>query len=159
VSASVQYLHASYDSYRYQTPLRPGRPVSECTVDSTASFLVDCSGRRSPYAPEWTHDLGVVQVLPLERRANLIARARAHHQSQTLVGLEFLSQEQQQSYWTLDASLTLASADQRHSIGAFGQNLTNQTIMSNAFVVPFSRFPVTVLRPPRTLGVRMVEHF
>jgi len=100
-----------------------------------------------------------VQILPLERRASLIARARAHHQSPTLVGLEFLPQERQNSYWILDASLTLASADQRHSIGAFSQNLTNQTVMSNAFVVPFSTFPVTVLRPPRTLGMRVVEHF
>jgi len=89
----------------------------------------------------------------------LLARVRTHHQSETLVGIDFLQQQQQPSYWTLDASLTVATAAQRHSVSVFGQNLTDRTIMSNTFALPFSTFAVGVLRPPRTIGVRMDERF
>ncbi len=158
--ADVEYLRAIYDSYIYQTP-PPAAPVSGCAVTSqgTAGFLINCSGRRSPYAPEWTYGLQGAEVFPLRSGASITARARAHYQSQTLVGLDFIQQEQQPGYWMLDASLTFENRNNRHSVGVFGQNLTNRTVMSNTFVVPFSSFAVGVLRPPRTLGVRVSERF
>jgi iron complex outermembrane receptor protein len=97
-------------------------------------------------------------VLPLQS-ASLILQTRARHQSETLVGLDFLPEQQQPGYWTVDASLTLTTADKRFSVSAFGQNLTDRTVMSNTFVVPFSTFTVGALRPPRTLGVRLIGSF
>ncbi len=158
--ADVEYLRDIYDSYTYTTPTSAGRPTSGCPVTPVSGgFSIDCSGARSPYAPEWTHGLAAAQAFSLRQRAHLTVQARAHHQSRTLVGLDFLPQEQQPSYWTLDASLTLGNAGNRRSISVFGQNLTDRTVMSNTFMVPFSTFAVGVLRPPRTLGVRVSDVF
>ncbi len=160
LSADVQGLDANYDSYTYATPASSGPPNSGCVVTPRSSdYLIDCSGRRSPYAPARTINLSAMQAFPLRRDANLIARIRTHHQSETLVGTDFLQQQQQPSYWTLDASLTVATAAHRHSVSVFGQNLTDRTIMSNTFALPFSTFAVGVLRPPRTIGVRMDARF
>jgi iron complex outermembrane receptor protein len=51
------------------------------------------------------------------------------------------------------------TAGDRYSIGVFGQNLTDQTVMSNTWVMPFSTFAVGTLRPPRTLGLRVSAGF
>ncbi|PYP81863.1 MAG: TonB-dependent receptor [Gemmatimonadetes bacterium] len=154
LSADVQYLDAVYDSYSFRSPTKP---PSGCQVSSAPPFLVDCSGRHAPYSPTWTHNLEAVQLLPLQRRGSLTAQARAHHQSETLVGQDFRAEQLQQGYWIVDGSLTLATENKRHSIAVFGQNLTDQTVMSNTFFIPFGAFPVGVLRPPRTLGVRVLE--
>jgi iron complex outermembrane receptor protein len=154
VSADLQYLHASYDSYTFVTPQRP---VTGCGVtDQSPGFQVDCSGRRAPFAPRWTLGLEASQVIPLRRRgASLTARSRAQHQTETLAGVDFLPDQVQPGYWVFDASLTLAGAANRLSVGVFGQNLTDRTIISNTFVVPFSTgIVVGTLRPPRTIGVR-----
>ena len=158
LSASVQYLDAVYDSYSY---VNFGPPVTGCAVLPLGQnqFQVDCSGRRAPYAPEWTIGLGAGQVFQLPRGASLTARGRARYQSEALMGLDFLPQQQQDDYWVVDASLTFGTAGDRYSLGLFGQNLTDGTVISNTFVVPFSTFVVGVLRPPRTLGVRLSARF
>jgi iron complex outermembrane receptor protein len=160
LSANVQFLHATYDSYTYLTPLSSGPPVSGCSVAQTAEgFQVDCSGNRSPYAPEWTLALGAEQTVSLPGGARLISLARARYQSEAMMGLDFLSLQQQDGYWMVDAAITLRTARGPHSVGVFGQNLTNRTVISNTFVVPFSTFPIGVLRPPRTLGIRVSTGF
>jgi len=160
LSAEVQYLSAVYHSYTFHAPqqLLSGCAVTTLKATPPADYLVDCSGKRSPFAPVWTQALEAAQVLPLER-ASLTIRTRARHQSETLTGLDFLPEQQQPGYWTVDASLSLATPDKRRSISIFGQNLTDRTIMSNTFVVPFSTFMVAALRPPRTVGVRVVGRF
>jgi len=160
LSANVQYLDAAYDSYEYVTPLSAGPPVSGCVVTpSSTGFGVNCSGRQAPYAPEWTVALGGGHTLQLPGGATLGARTRARYQSATLMGLDFLPQQEQDAHWLLDASLMLGTAQDRYSFGVFGQNVTDRTVISNTIVVPFSTFVVGALRPPRTLGVRMSARF
>lgn len=153
LTGNVQYLDARYDSYTFLTPVTP---VSGCSVDSTmGGFQVDCSGRRAPYAPEWTLALGAERTFLLPGSAGLTARAGVRYQSEALMGLDFLPEQQQDSYATVDASLTLGTSANRYTISVFGQNLTNAAVVSNTFVVPFSTFVVGVLRPPRMVGVRV----
>jgi iron complex outermembrane receptor protein len=158
----VELLHATYDSYVYRNATNP-TATSGCIVTppatGTTPFLVDCSGKRAPYAPVWTQSFRAQQLFPLPRRASVIAEARAHYQSETQVGLDFLPQQRQPAYWMLDASLTLADIGKRHSIGVFGQNLTDRTVISNTIVAPLSTFVVGELRPPRTVGIRVTESF
>jgi iron complex outermembrane recepter protein len=157
---TVQYLDAVYDSYSFLVPLSAGRPVSGCNLSTTSNgFLVDCAGRRSPYAPERTLALGGSHELALAGGARLVANARSRYQSQTLMGLDFLPEQHQDGYWIVDASLMLGTAGERYSVGVFGQNVTNSTVLSNTFVVPFSTFTVGALRPPRTLGARVSARF
>jgi iron complex outermembrane receptor protein len=162
LSTDVELLHARYDSYVYRqpnvTPATSGCIVTPPGTGQTAP-LIDCSGKRAPYAPVWTQSLRAQQVFPLNNPASIVAEARAHYQSQTLVGLDFLPDEQQPAYWVLDASLTLANIDKRHSIGVFAQNLTDRTVVSNTIIAPLSTFVVGELRPPRTVGIRVTSSF
>jgi iron complex outermembrane receptor protein len=159
LGADLEVLRAVYDLYRYRTPLSAGRPQSGCAVtQASQEFLVDCSGRRSPYSPERTLVFQAAQEIPL-RSASLVAQVRPRYQSATLAGLDFLPQQEQPDYWLLDASLMLVSDTHRRSVTLFAQNLTDRTIISNTFVVPFSTFVVGTLRPPRTIGVRVSTRF
>jgi iron complex outermembrane receptor protein len=75
------------------------------------------------------------------------------------MGTDFLAQQEQSAYWVVDASLAINTAGDRYSIGIFGQNLTDRTILSNTWVMPFSSFAVGALRPPRTIGLRAGARF
>jgi iron complex outermembrane receptor protein len=156
VTATVQYLDATYDRYTYVTPLGSGPPVSGCVVSTqTTGFLVNCNGRQSPYAPRWTAGMGGSQRVTMRGGSSLSGNARARFQSRTLMGLDFLAQQQQRAYTTLDLSLAYATARDRYSLTLFAQNVANQAVLSNSFVVPFSGFAIGVMRPPRTVGVRI----
>ncbi len=157
LSADIHYLRPIYDSYTYVTPVSSGPPLSGCKVAAMMSgFRVDCSGKHAPFAPERTFVLGAVHTVPLRSGRSIIGRASARYQSETITGLDFLPAENQRAYWLLDASATFERAN-RFSIGVFGRNLTDRTVVSNSFVVPFSTFAVGALRPPRTFGIRVAK--
>ncbi|HEX7693308.1 MAG TPA: TonB-dependent receptor [Sphingomonas sp.] len=158
LSADVQYLDARYDSFVCQTPnlnggLGNGTSCPNLGAPGT-SYTVDCSGKRPPNAPEWTINLGAQQTINLAGGAKIVGGARAHYQSETLTGLEFLPIEYQGAYWQLDAQVNFVARDSRFTIGAFVNNALNKTVMGNSFPVPFTFYTSASLRPPRTYGVR-----
>lgn len=156
LSADVQYLDASYDEFRYTTPLIAGPPASGCAVTpGPGGFLVDCSGKRAPYSPTWTVNLGAEQTFRLDSGAAVVAAARAHYQTETLTGLDFTPHEYQDAYWQIDGSLTYRAPDDNFFISLFGRNLTDETVVANTFQPPLGRFVVGSLRPPRIVGVRV----
>ncbi len=155
----AQYLDASYDDFRYDVP-GPAPPLSGCAVSPNgANFTVDCSGNRAPYAPEWTVNLGGEHSFRLGNDARLVAGLRLYYQSEMLTGLDFTPLEYQDDYVTLGASLTWNSPDTRYYVVAFGNNLTDETVVANSFQPPFGAFVVGTLRPPRTYGLRMGARF
>lgn len=156
LTADLQYLDATYDDFRYVTPLNQGPPVTGCLRTAGPSgFTVDCSGRTPPYAPEWTLNLGVEQTWRLGEGGAFVANARAHYQSETLTGLDFTPHEYQDAYWWFDASLTYRPPDDRYFVSLFARNLTDETVVANTFQPPFGSFVVGSLRPPRIIGVRL----
>ncbi|MGD9967222.1 MAG: TonB-dependent receptor [Hyphomonadaceae bacterium] len=156
LSADVQYLDASYDDYRYVTPLSSGPPLTGCVFAAGAGgFQVDCSGQQAPYSPTWTANFSAEQSFALETGASIVANARAHYQSETLTGLDFTPHEYQPGYWWFDASLTYNAPDDSYSVSLFGRNLTDEAVVANTFQPPFSRFVVGSLRPPQIFGVRV----
>lgn len=156
----LQYLDATYDDFVYVTPLTSGPPLSGCDVTpGAAGFEVDCSGRRAPYAPEWTANLSAEHTFRLSNGADLVAGARLHYQTEILTGLDFTPLEYQDAYATVGASVTYASGDGRYAVTAYGNNLTDETVVANSFQPPFGAFVVGTLRPPRLFGVRFSARF
>jgi iron complex outermembrane recepter protein len=156
----AQYLDAIYDDFRYITPLSSGPPLSGCAVSpGTAGFEVDCSGKRAPYAPEWTVNAGAEHTFQLGNGALIVAGARVHYQSETLTGLDFTPLEYQDGYASLAASITYTSSDDKYHVTAFSNNLTDETVVANSFQPPFGSFVVGTLRPPRLYGVRLGARF
>ncbi len=155
VSLDAQYLDATYDEFRYEVP-GPAPPLTGCAVaPAGASFEVDCSGKRAPYAPEWTLSLGAEHTVRLGNHDRIVAGARLRYQSEMLTGLDFTPLEYQDAYYTLSATVTWTSRDDRYSIAAFGNNLTDEAVVANSFQPPFGSFVVGTLRPPRTYGLRV----
>ncbi|MDR3511199.1 MAG: TonB-dependent receptor [Caulobacteraceae bacterium] len=58
----------------------------------------------------------------------------------------------QTAYWWVSARLGFRSPDKRWSIGLFGHNLTNSTVIASASNVP-GYFSVAFLEQPRTFGI------
>jgi len=160
LSLDVQYLDATYDEFRFNRPAATGPPLTGCDVTPApvppgpAGFTVDCSGKRAPYAPEWTINVAAQQTVRFDRGA-LVASVRARYQTEILTGLDFTPLEYQDDYWSIDVSATFTSADDRYSVGLFGLNVTDETVVANTFQPPLGQFVVGTLRPPRLYGVRL----
>jgi iron complex outermembrane receptor protein len=156
----LQFLDATYDDFRYVTPLSSGPPLTGCDVTpGAAGFAVDCSGARAPYAPEWTVNFGAEHAFRLPGDSQFVAGLRLRYQSEMLTGLDFLPPEYQDGYVTVGATLDWTSVDGRYSVAAYGNNLTDEAVVANTFPPPFGRFVVGTLRPPRLFGLRVAVRF
>jgi iron complex outermembrane receptor protein len=159
LSVDAQYLDATYDNFQYTVP-GPAPPLTGCAVTpAEASFLVNCSGKQAPYAPDWTVNLAAEQAFSLARGGRLTAEGRLHYQSQTLTGLDFTPLEYRDGYASLGASITYTPTDHRYYVTAYGNNLTDETVVANTFQPPFGQFVVGTLRPPRLFGLRIGARF
>ena len=155
LKADVQYLDALYKSFKYQIP-NQGPPVTGCQFAGLASpsITLDCSGLRPPNAPEWTVNLGAQQSIPLASGANVVLDVRAHSQSLTLVGLDFLPTQTQHSYWLSDASITFNSANDHWFVAAFVNNAFDKRVITATNIVGLGSFSIAQLDNPRSNGVR-----
>lgn len=158
LTADAQYLDARYDSFVYSAPNNNGGRDNgtACATRGTpgATYVIDCSGRRPPNAPEWTINLGAEQTVRLANDGKIVGNVRAHYQSRTLTGLEFTQVEYQSAYWTADAQVTYTAPGSRYSIGLFVNNAFDKTVLALATPVPFTSYYAGALRPPRTFGAR-----
>lgn len=101
------------------------------------------------------------QTIPLANGARVELNARAHYQSKTLTSLEFLPEQFQGSYWIVDAQATYRSADGRWSAGAYVNNLFDEAVIGQTFLLTYAATHPSwaILRPPRTYGVRLGFNF
>jgi iron complex outermembrane receptor protein len=92
---------------------------------------------------------------------SIVANANTHFQTATLVGLEFLSQEVQGSYWWTDLDLGYHADKERWSVTGYVENLADKTVMNVVTPQPLAGEAIlsAALRPPRTYGVRLTARF
>ncbi len=162
LSLQAQYLDATYDDFQFDKAAATGPPLSGCDVSPPtqpgAPFAVDCSGQRAPYAPQWTVNLAAEQTFGFDSGA-LVAGVRAHYQTQMLTGLDFTPLEYQDDYWSIDVSAIFTSDDEKYSVGLFGINVTDETVIANTFQPPLGNFVTGTLRQPRLYGIRLGARF
>lgn len=157
LNADIQYLDAKYNNFIYTTPNQNGGFNNGTGCPNAAApavvYTINCSAKRPPNAPEWTANIGGQQRYEAGF-GDFVFDARAHYQSRTLAGLEFLPIENQKGYWLVDAGLTFYAPGRRYFIEGFINNMFDKTVVAMSFPVPFGSFFSTGLRPPRTFGVR-----
>lgn len=162
LSADVQYLNSVYDRFVYTSPNFGSPPTPRClSTPDGAVFILDCSGKTTPQAPRWTTNLGVQQTLPLGHLGSIVAQARAHFQTATLTGLEFLQQEIQRGYWLTDLSLGFEAPGKRWYLSAYVDNVANRDVIQTTFPHPLAGAGLisASMRPPRTYGARFGVKF
>jgi iron complex outermembrane receptor protein len=161
LTADLQYLDAKYDEFVYTTPNFNGGVYNGTGCQNVAPpglvYTVACSGKRPPNAPEWTLNLGAEQRVPVSF-GEFVINARAHYQSETLVGLEFTPFEEQKAYWLADAQVTYYPPGRKYFVGAFVNNIFDETLKQQTSAPVGNLYPIT-LRPPRLYGVRAGVNF
>lgn len=166
-NASVQYLDNKLNDFTYQSPRGPTflPPATSCAVTPGLDSLnreiynVDCAGKPGFYSPKWAINIGVEQGFDLGP-ARLTVNAEGRYRSDRVVGFEYLPQQHSGDDFTIDASLKLASNDDRWSVTGWVQNLTNRTIPTNVYLNSTIAGSFTgIYSAPRTYGVRAKVNF
>lgn len=162
LSGTVQYLDAKATSYTYNTPRDAASPppavgcaVTPTTAGGAAVYAIDCAGKPSYNSPRWSLNGGIEQTIPLGDR-KLVLNGDARYRSNSVVGFEYLAQQNSGSFWTFDASATFGSTDERWSITGYIRNITSQAVpLFTQYVAPAGGVLSSVYAPPRTYGVRL----
>ena len=155
LSANVQYLDATYDSFSFNTP---ARPFTGCAVTQTTTFNVNCVGRPAVNSPKWTLNFGGEQIIPLGEY-QVVLSADTQYRSSRFVGFGYTAEEFVRSNWASNAHLSFGTTDGRYVIGAFVRNIEDNRVITSAQTVPASNLIVKLRSAPRTYGVRLSTRF
>ena len=162
ISAEIQYLDATYDSFTYTVP-NFGPPITGCdVVGGGANYTIDCSGRRPPQAPKWSVNLGFQQTIPLSNGGDITLSGRTHYQSGIDTTFDYVSTQYQSSYWLTDAFVTWTLPGGHLSVTGFVNNIADKTVLTLAYAIPFATDPGFYngsVNPPRTYGIRLGMNF
>ena len=97
-------------------------------------YVLDCSGKRPPNAPEWTVGFGAQQTLPLGNY-QFVLNAYTRWQSETLASLEFQDVQYQRPFWRTDASITFEDSHSRYRVTGFVNNIENRRQLGTATLI------------------------
>jgi iron complex outermembrane receptor protein len=161
LSASVQYLDSLYKDFVYTVPSFGGAvpPVANCPYTTAATvYVLDCSGKRPPNAPEWTVGFGAEQTLPLGNY-QFVLNAYTRWQSQTLASLEYQEVQYQHPFWRTDASITFEDSYSRYRVTGFVNNIENRRQLGTATPHPLAPLVSSSLSSPRIYGLRVGVKF
>ncbi|HKX83737.1 MAG TPA: TonB-dependent receptor, partial [Pyrinomonadaceae bacterium] len=143
---NLAYTDAKYKDFNIEYPtalaaagiLRTGPLCSVGAPFNNASgnsvVPVDCSGAPMPRTPKWAGTANYEHVFPIDGAGELAFNASATWSSSRYLTADFYLPELKTGGYVLaNASLTYTSEDQRWSITAFGNNLTNKAVYQGGF--------------------------
>ena len=163
LSAKVQYLDAEYLDLHLFTA--SPRDNYGCPSTLTGRFAggapvkdFNCSGRQGLYAPDWTVNLGVEQVVPLTGSLELVGSLNTAWRDSQEAAFEFLAFTRIPSQWNTDANLTLRDEDGGWSLSAYVLNLENKRRILFPQLAPTGQ-AVAAYGAPRTWGFRLSAEF
>lgn len=163
-TAVAQYLNGRYDELQTANFSPTGAPVATgCTilgsrlanpgVNGARFYDIDCSGKPSVNAPEWSFNLGYERTFPLGGDLDLVFGARTNIETSRFLNANYRPEEKQDGFMMSDAYLTLRA--EGWSLTGFVNNIEDAEVLARAGTRPILDFPVGTLRPPRTYGVRV----
>jgi iron complex outermembrane receptor protein len=156
---TAAYLNARYTEFCTGDPTQPAAPVSP---GCDAANPIDLSGNRLPRAPEWTITNSLAYTFDLGATGQLNLRTDWRFQSDMFFTQFNRPLIAQPAYVTGNAAITWTSANDRFSVAAFVNNLTDETYFTE--VLESGAFnPQLVgqayVAPPRTYGLRAAVKF
>ena len=144
LQAGVAYTHSEYTSFK-DASFYPGTGTA---ADPVVVAQADASGRPLIRTPKLTGSVSAIYDQPIGGN-NLKLSANYYRTSK--FNFDPVGQFQQKSYGLLSARIAFSPADERFSIGVFGNNLTDETYLTQ--VLPFSGAILQTYGTPRTYGV------
>ncbi|EGF89961.1 tonB dependent receptor family protein [Asticcacaulis biprosthecium C19] len=162
LSASVQYLDATYEDFTFTQPNAGLPPVVGCpyTVDpaNPAQFLIDCSGKQTYQSPKWTLNLGAQQTFPMGEH-EVVASVDTQYKSERFVGFEYLDSEIVPANWVSNLQISYGDSDRTWSVNAWVRNLEDKRIVTSTQFYASVNAIQNVTTPPRTYGFRFNREF
>lgn len=170
LSADFQYLNAKYKKLAYTAlsasggairngcSVTNGRQANPGTAIPSRLFDIDCSGFSTINSPEFSLNLGYDHEIPVGELM-LVLGARTRIESSRFTNIEYLPEQKQGGYMTSDLYVTLEGPDKRWSLTGYVNNVEDETILGGTVLRPVLQTVYSVLRPPRTYGVRASINF
>jgi iron complex outermembrane recepter protein len=162
IGLQLQNLEARYDSFSYLT-VAPPPSTSSCHIaPRSGQFSVDCSGNTPTRSPQWTILGSLEQTVPLPNGGRLIGEAQARYETRFQSDVSYIPEAESYATTRVNLGLSYVTPDDRFTIKAYVDNLTNETTIANATVsVAYSLNHVVGINvePPRTYGVRATLNF
>lgn len=166
LSANVQYLDTSYDSFVYFAPNQglppntscPFSPTTQTTPGGTINvFAIDCSGNQAFNSPKWSFNLDARQVVdlgPLDMHLNLGTRYRGS----SYASADYLPYLQARPNFVSYGSITLADHDETMFLTLYVNNIENSRRLIGGTATSTGLI-VANAEQPRTVGVRVGGSF
>jgi iron complex outermembrane receptor protein len=166
LSANVQYLDTTYDSFIYFTPnqgLPPNTtcgfaPTTQTTPGGTVNvFRIDCSGKQAFNSPKWSFNLNGQQTIPLGG-TKLVLQAGTRYRGSSYSSADYLPYLRSPATFVSDASVTIASADDRWFASVYVFNIEDNQRLVGGTVNSAGAISASA-EQPRTWGVRIGGKF
>ena len=163
IGAQVQHLEARYDSFTYQT-VAPPPASSTCGVSPAGGgqFAVDCAGNTPLRSPRWTLVGSVEQTLSLPNGGRFVGEARARYEAKFQADVSYIPEAQTYDTTRVDIGLSYVTPDDRFTVKAYVDNLTDEETISNATqstAYAANGVMGINLQAPRMYGVRALFNF
>ncbi|MEQ6333929.1 TonB-dependent receptor domain-containing protein [Sphingobium sp. MK2] len=170
---NAQYLDAKYTKFQYSTGFAPQTTGCPPLGQVGGEFIYNCNGYPMINAPKWSLTGGIEQTFELANGSSFVANVGGQFQSSVwLAPFDYLPFHSQGSKFIGDASLTYNTPGRNWSITGWVRNFTDAVVSDfkagtgsaqrmgppGPALSPGS-VPVSVLRPPRTYGVRVNVNF
>ena len=150
LQAGVAYTHSEYTSF----PDASFYPGTGTAADPVVVAQADASGRPLIRTPKLSGSVSAIYDQPIGDN-NL--KLSANYYRTTKFNFDPIGQFQQKGYGLLSARIAFSPAGERFSIGVFGNNLTDETYLTQ--VLPFSGAILQTYGTPRTYGVEASVKF
>lgn len=167
LSANVQYLDTSYDSFVYFAPNQGLPPNTACPYTPTTQttpggstlnvFAIDCSGNQAFNSPKWSLNLDarqVVNVGPFDMHLNVGTRYRGASYSSA----DYLPYLQARPNFVSYASITFADHDETMFLTFYMNNIENSRRLIGGTATSTGLI-VANAEQPQTFGVRLGGSF
>lgn len=132
VGGALAYLDAEYDEYE-------GAP---CTIYQSAAIGANCtqdlSGKRGPYAPEWSGNIYAAYERPIGDNLVFRFNVDANYKDEHFLDGDLDPNVMQDAYWKVNGAIGLSSAAGTWDINLYGRNLTDEATYSFALDAPLS---------------------
>ena len=171
---SLQFLDTEYDEYSYtQVDLSDDTdppnfltPVTGCNytqlgVDGDPAtrreFLIDCSGKETLFAPEWTLTFGAQHAWDLGS-FDLEGTFDVRYRGEREIGFSYTPESRVDGVTIADATLTLLPDSRNWHLTAFVRNMSDEAVPTT-YQIGAGNVAGSVFEPPRTYGVRFNIEF
>jgi iron complex outermembrane receptor protein len=120
---------------------------------SAAKYEIDCSGREVARAPKWSGSVNYTHTFVLPKGDGVDLSLVATGKSRYWTGDELVTSQSQAGFMTGDVALTYRSPNEKWTLGAYCNNVTDRAYATKTFMQPVLGLPVGQMGDPRTYGM------